>query len=98
MQMIALRNRLVNRRLRADLIALQHRDRVEEIGQDARSHQTRDAAADDDCVLTESIHHPALWLFAALELRRLTAAALDSHARRTLDTYSMYVMAGPPGG
>ncbi len=79
--MVALRYRLVNRRFSADLIAVKHRDRVEEIGENARGHQTCDAAADDDCVLTESIDTSRSRLLAASKFSAFTLAALDIGAR-----------------
>ena len=54
---MALRNRFMQRRLWGDVVPLQNGDRVKVIGKHARGHQTRQAATDNNSVLTEAMFH-----------------------------------------
>jgi hypothetical protein len=61
MEMVPLRNRLMQCRSRVDVIALEHGDRREVVGEHPGGHESREAAADDHCVLTKvRDHQPSL--------------------------------------
>src|SRR5260370_3698849 len=63
--MIALWNRLVDRGSIFDLVALEHGDAIEIIGEHPRSHQSRYATPDHNCMVSQSVRHiaytPALY-------------------------------------
>jgi hypothetical protein len=59
--MVGLRNGLMERGLVVDVVPFEDGDRVEVIGEHPRRHQSREAPADDNCVLTKvRDHKPSL--------------------------------------
>jgi len=52
-----MRDRAVERRAILDRVALQHRHRLEVIGEDPGCHQSGHASADDDSLLPEALVH-----------------------------------------
>jgi hypothetical protein len=57
--MVALGNGFVDRGLCFDVIAVEHRHLIEMTRENASGHQSRDAAADNYSVLTQTIGHEA---------------------------------------